>query len=85
MAASRRRTPAPSPPTLAPIVYEYKSTMGSINTDSYWDKYSQSHISESVDDPVEPDGDGWELVGMAAAGDSTLVWCWRRPRAKQGP
>lgn len=31
------------------------------------------------DDPVLPEGDGWDLVGFAASG-LYLYWTWRRPR-----
>lgn len=34
--------------------------------------------SEEPDDPREPEGTGWTLVGFAAA-DDCLYWTWQRP------
>ena len=51
--------------------YEYKTTYGSLrekfpNGDDY-----------KPDDPEPPEGDGWEMCGMAASNYS-LYWSWRR-------
>lgn len=34
--------------------------------------------SDEPDDPVEPKGAGWTLIGVAASGDC-LYWAWERP------
>ena len=53
--------------------YEYKTTIGRDNFESNSDM-----------DPIQPNGDGWEMCGMAAAfwtglrPRNTLYWSWRR-------
>ena len=43
---------------------------------------SRAALVETIfapDDPVLPEGDGWDLVGFAASG-IYLYWTWRRLR-----
>lgn len=46
--------------------YEYKTTCGSL-----------SYSDNEPDDPVEPEGGGWELIGFTAS-SKMLYWAWRR-------
>lgn len=46
--------------------YEYKTTCGDLSYNEY-----------EPDDPKEPEGKGWELIGFAASSHK-LYWSWRR-------
>jgi hypothetical protein len=52
--------------------YEYKTTEGTVGGRSAAGGY------EDTDDPLEPDGEGWEMIGSAADA-GYLYWFWRRP------
>jgi len=39
--------------------------------------YCNDYVEASVPDPVEPTGEGWELLSSAAAG-TRLFWTWVR-------
>lgn len=59
--------------------YEYKTTYGSLYQASSYDSredYEEPEVPPS--DPVEPSGEGWEMVGFAAS-PKKLYWSWRRP------
>lgn len=55
---------------------EHKTTTGKVK----WDERA-AHV-ESVDDPIEPKGDGWILVGSAISelrySRQYIFWFWRR-------
>ena len=58
------------------MTYEYKTTHGELAR--YWtDPEYGRQLDEEPDDPIPPDGDGWELVTMGASG-ARLYWAWRR-------
>lgn len=48
--------------------YEYKTTHGDLAFNGY-----------EADNPVEPIGDGWELISTTAS-TNYLYWTWRRPK-----
>ena len=50
--------------------YEYATTTGNPG------HYREGRFVEN-DDPFEPDGDGWEMVG-AAATEARVYWFWRK-------
>lgn len=54
---------------------EYKTTIGSV-TREYDDRGYEGDIL-SADDPVPPEGLGWELVCAIMRGD-TILWFWQR-------
>lgn len=57
---------------------EHKTTIGTYETSGHRIGESEPH-GESADDPDCP-GDGWKLVGAAAA-DGLLFWFWERQEA----
>lgn len=50
--------------------FEYRTTVG-----GYYPRML-------ADDPVEPEGEGWELISACAA-DGLILWTWRRPLGQQ--
>lgn len=63
--------------------YEYKTTHGAQLRVHVHDRFicSESCSDPDVepDDPVEPEGPGWELVNTAAS-TARLYWTWRRKK-----
>jgi len=58
------------------LTYEYRTTGGNIA--SFYSHPEEGRIMDSEgDDPVQPEGEGWELVAMAAS-TARLYWAWRR-------
>ena len=53
---------------------EYKTTCGSARTIPNMAQFS---LGSTPDDPIQPEGNGWELIGMAAT-EKFLYWTWRR-------
>lgn len=56
--------------------YEYRTTTGRLD----WD--DEAFTIDGVDDPVQPDGDEWELVSSAIGAlrnsGQPILWFWRR-------
>ncbi len=52
-------------------MYEYKTTHGSGVS------FFEGSVEVEPDDPTPPDGEGWELVAMAAT-PNRLYWAWKR-------
>lgn len=56
--------------------FEHKSTMGVV----HWNERASE--VETVDDPVQPDGDGWMLVGSTISelrfSRQYIFWFWQR-------
>jgi len=64
------------------LKYEYRTTFGDPYEASYFNRISQDTVSHTLpDDPVIPDGDGWEMCGSAAS-TNLLYWFWKRPLKK---
>lgn len=59
-------------------MYEYKTTHGDL-----YHAAGRMHDESEPDDPVAPEGIGWELLAFAASSER-LYWAWRRPSAKEG-
>lgn len=57
--------------------FEYKTTYGDLFHSNY-DHQEDIHTETPPDNPVPPEGTGWELVGFTAS-TKKLYWCWRRP------
>jgi hypothetical protein len=61
------------------VRYEYATTIGSV----IWDGREVQH----VDDPVHPEGDGWELcgsvLGCMRSSSEHIFWFWRKPVRSQ--
>ena len=58
------------------MTYEYRTTSGDIAT-FYRDPENGPTMTADGDDPLQPEGEGWEMVGMAAT-PARLYWSWRR-------
>lgn len=54
-----------------PMRAEYRSTCGAY---AHWSWQSAKPLA---DDPVRPDGDGWQLV-TACMANGIILWFWRR-------
>ncbi len=67
LAAARLRKERPASRSM-----EYLTTFGHYTVE---DRFQ----SDSADDPVRPAGEGWQLVGFAAA-SGLLFWAWARQR-----
>lgn len=64
--------------------YEYKTTYGELYRPAYYNSVEDGHDPETPpSNPVQPDGDGWEMVGFTAS-TAKLYWSWRRPKKNQG-
>lgn len=67
------------------LKFEYRTTIGDytpardVRGQDLRDGYT---ITATADDPVEPDGEGWDLVS-ACATDGLILWTWRRPLGQQ--
>lgn len=53
------------------MTYEYATTHGGLAS------YFEGELQDNADAPAPPEGDGWELVCMAAT-PNYLYWSWRR-------
>lgn len=68
------------------MTYEHATTVGSV----YWS--IGGHEVSAVDDPDQPDGDGWRLCSSSivknCVGQETILWFWERSvkaRARSNP
>ncbi len=59
--------------------FEFKTTVDSYGTAGR--RIGGDYSDEYASDPIVPEGDGWQMCGMAAA-DGLVMWSWTRPKPK---